>query len=53
MALLNLPEESGKEVQKKKVLRTALRLFISERMCKERSFILLSLPYTPIQLPCP
>lgn len=53
MALLNFLEEARRETQKK-ILRTTLRAFMwGKDLYKERSFILLSLPYTPMQLLCP
>lgn len=53
MALLNFPEET-RTAMWKNILRTALRVFMEGKdVHKERGFISLSLPCTPMQLLCP
>lgn len=53
-ALLNLLEETGTEIQKKRIFRTTLGVFVwGKEIHRERSFISPSLPSASLKPLCP
>lgn len=53
-ALLNLLEETGTEIQKKRIFGTILRVFVwGKEMHRERSFVSPGVPSAPLEALCP